>query len=236
MAPGAQKRRFLIAHKRPLKVIGISLAVAALAAPMLVVGLSPGGFSNASFSALRVLGLMAFTLIFLSILTGAMRPEFYMVYNHSRVYRFHIATGALGFCLALAHGVIVLVTKHYVGHPAVWIVGPVALGLLVVTIWAALDKRRLAVIWRAIHQINYLIFVAIFIKAVMIGSDVVTVDITSEIMKSLMILYVVLAAGALAVRMRDYRKMSARRRSRREVDDGKARTEQETDQGLPGPL
>ena len=229
MASAAPKRCFLIAHKRPLKVIGICLAAAALAAPILVVGLSPGGFSNVSFSALRVLALLAFTLIFLSILTGAMRPEFYMVYKPTRVYWFHIATGALGFCLAIAHGVIVLVTRHYVGHSGVWIIGPIALGLLAVTIWAAIDKRRLAHIWRVIHQINYVIFVGIFIKAVMIGSDVVTVDTTSEIMKSLLILYVVIAAGALAVRMRDYGKMSARRRLRKEEDDGKARTEQDTD-------
>jgi hypothetical protein len=210
------RRRFLLAHKKPVKATVLVLTTAALAAPFLVVGLSP----NPLFSALRLTGLLAFTLIFLSIVTGAVRTPMYMVFNPRRAYVFHIATGVLGFFLAVAHGTIILVTKHWQGYKAFWIIGPVALGLLVLTIYAALDKKRLPRIWRRIHQINYLIFVAVFVKAVLIGSDLVTADTTSYVMKTLMILYMVIATAATAYRVMDYEKMAARRRRRR---DGGAR-------------
>jgi hypothetical protein len=202
------RRRFLLAHKKPVKATVLVLTTAALAAPFLVVGLSP----NPLF--------LAFTLIFLSIVTGAVRTPMYMVFNPRRAYVFHIATGVLGFSLAVAHGTIILVTKHWQGYKAFWIIGPVALGLLVLTIYAALDKKRLPRIWRRIHQINYLIFVAVFVKAVLIGSDLVTADTTSYVMKTLMILYMVIATAATAYRVMDYEKMAARRRRRR---DGGAR-------------
>jgi len=210
----APRRKFLLAHKRPVKTVVLLLAAGALAAPLLVVGLSPGGFSNASFSALRLCALYSFTLIFMNIVTGAARLPVYMLFNPRRAYIFHLTTGALGFSLAVAHGAIVVVTRHYAGRNAIWLIGPIALGALAVTIFVALDKKRLRRVWRRIHQINYLIFVAIFIKAMVIGSDIVTHDATSYVMKTLMIIYVVIAAGATAYRVWDYERAAARRRLR----------------------
>ncbi|MHB8895593.1 MAG: hypothetical protein ACYC99_10515 [Candidatus Geothermincolia bacterium] len=226
MAGRSRRQQFLVSHKKPLKAVVIALAAATLAVPLLIVGLSPGGFSNASFSALRLLALYAFTLIFIEIVTGAMRMEFYILFKPARVYRFHVAAGALGFCMALAHGATVIATKHIAGHPAVWVIGPIALGLLAVTAFVALDKRRLPRVWRRIHQVNYLIFVAIFVKAAIIGTDVRTIDATAHVMRAVMVLYVVVAAAATAVRIADYRRMAARsRRPAGEVEDVRTKAE-----------
>jgi len=212
MANTVTGRRFIVSHRAPLRVALLALAAAALAAPILVVGLSPGHFQNVSFSVLRLAALYAFTLIFLNILTGALRVQSYMLFNPRRVYRFHIVTGLAGFALAAAHGFVVVATGHYQNRPLVWVIGPVALALLLVTMAAALDRKRWPGIWRRIHQVNYVIFVAIFVKAILIGSDVVTITPTAQAMKAIMILYVVVAALAAAVRVRDY--LSARVRAR----------------------
>jgi DMSO/TMAO reductase YedYZ heme-binding membrane subunit len=76
----------------------------------------------------------------------------------------------------------------------------------------ALEKNRLVHVWRAVHILNYLIFLAIFIKAMIIGTDVSAAAATAELMKSVMILYVVLAAAATTLRVIDRRKIAARRR------------------------
>jgi len=212
MANTVTGRRFIVSHRAPLRVALLALAAAALAAPILVVGLSPGHFQNVSFSVLRLAALYAFTLIFLNILTGALRVQSYMLFNPRRAHRFHIVTGLAGFTLAAAHGFVVVATGHYRDHPLVWVIGPIALALLLVAIAFALDRKHWPGIWRRIHQVDYVIFAAIFVKAMLIGSDVVTITPTAQAMKAIMILYVVIAALAAAVRVRDY--LSARVRAR----------------------
>ena len=76
--------------------------------------------------------------------------------------------------------------------------------LLIVTVASALEKNRLRHVWRAIRLINYLIFTAVFVKAMIIGQDLSASTATAYAMKSIMILYVVLAAAATLVRVRDY--------------------------------
>jgi DMSO/TMAO reductase YedYZ heme-binding membrane subunit len=119
-----------------------------VALPAVVVAVS-GGAGFWLFTATRLLGLEAFTLIFVNIVTGA-----------------------AGFLMALAHGVIVLAKIYFKGYNAVWVIGPATTALLAVTVFAAMDRKRLPRVWRGVHQINYLIFLAVFIKAVAIGSDV----------------------------------------------------------------
>jgi len=94
--------------------------------------------------------------------------------------------------------------KHFAGHAAVWVIDPIALGLLVLMTYAALDKRRLPLVWRRIHKVNHILFVAIFLKTAIIGTDVRTLDATAHIMRAVMVLYVVIAAAAMGVRVADY--------------------------------
>ena len=125
----------------------------------------------------------------------------YGLFKPIRAYRFHIACGAAGFMLALVHGVIVLSERYFRGFSSLWVIGPVVLGMLAVTVFAALDKKRLPRIWRRIHQINYVLFVAIFIKALLIGTDIKSPLGYAVALKVLFIAYVVVAALATAFRI-----------------------------------
>lgn len=205
-------RPFLAKHRKVLRIVILVLAVCALAAPVIVVGLSPGGFSPAGPAAIRLLGLYAFTLIFFNIMTGALAWRFYMIFNPVREYLFHIVAGTAGFSLAIAHGAVVFSMVFFRGFNKVWIVGPVALGLLALTISTAIEKERFQGLWRKIHVINYAIFVGIFIKAVIIGTDVAAPGTWAGVMEALMIVYVVLAAGATAVRLADLERQEGARR------------------------
>jgi hypothetical protein len=80
-----------------LRALVVALAAAALVLTPLIVGFAPGGFSDARLSVLRLLALYAFTLIFMEIVTGAMRMEFCILFKPMRVYRSHVAAGVLVF-------------------------------------------------------------------------------------------------------------------------------------------
>jgi DMSO/TMAO reductase YedYZ heme-binding membrane subunit len=191
-----------------------------LALPVVLVAVSGTATQAPWFTAMRLLGLEAFTLIFVNIVTGALARRFYRLYKARPFQRFHITCGALGFGMALAHGTIVLVEHHYRGHNAIWVVGPVALAMLAVTIFVALDRKRLPKVWRRIHQINYVIFIAVFIKAIAIGSDLTGSSGYMLALKILFIVYAVVAALATAERVRIYEVEARKKRERASASAG----------------
>ncbi len=184
-----------------MRVILPLVFIAMIAVPLVLV-LVWGGGGPAYGTALRIIALEAFTLMFASIMTGSQTRVMYRLFKPIRAYRFHIACGVAGFMLALAHGVIVLVERYFRGFSSLWVIGPVVLGMLAVTVFAALDKKRLPRIWRRIHQINYVLFVAIFIKALLIGTDIKSPLGYAVALKALFITYVAAAALAMAFRIR----------------------------------
>jgi DMSO/TMAO reductase YedYZ heme-binding membrane subunit len=210
MASDKEVRKYLKDHRRPAAWIVGVLAACMLAVPPIVITMSPGGWSSWVSSLTRVTGLYAFTFIFMNIISGALSPYFYAVFKPRPEYLIHVATGAMGFLLAMAHGLIVITQRYYRGFGAVWVIGPVALVLLALTVWVALDRVRLKSIWRRIHQLNYLIFVAVYVKAVLIGTDFKTAGRTSQTVMVLCSFYVGLAAVALALRFRRSRVQAGR--------------------------
>jgi len=183
-----------------MRVILPLVFIAMMAVPLVLV-LVWGGGGPAYVTTLRIMALEAFTLMFAGIATGSQTRVMYRLFKPKRAYRFHMACGAAGFVLALAHGVIVLSKRYFRGFSSLWVIGPVVLGLLAVTVFAALDKRRLPRIWRRIHQINYALFIAIFIKAISIGTDIKSPLGYAVALKVLFITYVVAAALATASRV-----------------------------------
>jgi hypothetical protein len=207
-----QAIKYVKERRRPAAIILALLAAAMLAVPPIVLSLTPGGWANWISWTTRLFGLYAFTLIFMNIVTGAMAPYFYAIFGAREEYLVHVSTGALGFLFALAHGLIVITQRYYRGFNAAWLIGPVALIMLVINVWVALDRVRLKSIWRVIHQVNYVIFIGVFIKAVLIGSDLKG---TSGAQQALMVIfsaYVAIAALAVIARVRRYRAAAARRR------------------------
>jgi hypothetical protein len=202
------------ASRKALKALLIAVFIIMLALPPILLAVSGTATQAPWFTALRILALEAFTLIFVNIFTGALARHFYGLFEPRPFQRFHIACGVLGFLMALAHGVIVIVQHHYRGHNAIWVVGPVALGLLAVTIFVALDRTRLPGVWRRIHQVNYVIFAAVFIKAMVTGSDLTSSGGYVTAMKALFVLYALIATLATVERIRIYGIDARRKRER----------------------
>ena len=168
-----------------------------VAIPVVAVSLSGAATADALWTALRLLGLEAFTLVFANIVIGAYRPLFNRVLKPRSVHRLHVTTGAAGFSLAVVHAIMLLVfgLAGY-SRAFVW-VGPAVLAVLVVTITTALARGRLRHSWRWIHRLNYLVFAAVLIHSFALGHDFAT----ERPLKIWFLVCAAFVAGGLAYRM-----------------------------------
>ncbi len=182
--------------KRVLQGFVLALAAVTLVLPTL---LAPVNFIKTS-------AMLAYALIFQNIMTGSAGLPFYRLYNARYVSRYHIVTGIAGFLLALVHGVLILLDRTMASYNKVWIVGPVALVLLAVTIAAALLRKRYKKAWRRVHQVNYLIFAGLTVKALVIGSA------TRSTPALMAVIYAYTALAALGLCYRLYRYSASRRK------------------------
>ena len=205
-------QKFLLTNKKPVKGVLLVLLAGALVAPFLLVRYS--AVQDGWTTTMRTAGILAYTLIFFNLVTGPISRWFYLLFKPHRVQLFHIATGVIGFSLAVLHGVIVFVLAHYRDHPAWWLIGPIALGLLAVTMAVAFERKRLPHLWRRIHQLNYLIFAAVFVKAVLIGSTLSSGSATGIATTVVMSLEMAIVVFATAMRIKDYTALRARRKAR----------------------
>jgi len=154
-----------------LQALAIVVALALLAIPVIVVATSGSFGVSATYTSLRILALMAFTLIFISIVTGSFRPFFNRIFKPVSAQQIHVAMALAGFALALSHGSLVLVFGLAGYNAFIVSIGPTVLALLVLTMLIAFYRRRLKNSWRWIHRINYLIFGAVFAHGMMLGFD-----------------------------------------------------------------
>jgi DMSO/TMAO reductase YedYZ heme-binding membrane subunit len=203
-------QEYVRAHKKPIGIALEVLAVAALLAPPLIVVLFPVKMQDTWTAIMRVSGFLAFTLIFMNLLTGPLSKWFYMVFNPKRVQKFHIATGASGFALAVMHGAIVFTMHHYRDHPATWLIGPIALGLMIVTASVAANRKKLPQLWRTIHQLNYLIFAGIYIKAMLIGTNITTNNAAGYALRAILSAEMLVVLIATVIRIATRVKVPAR--------------------------
>ncbi|MBN1632061.1 MAG: hypothetical protein JW990_20080 [Thermoleophilia bacterium] len=154
-----------------LGVMALSLGVIAI--PPLAVCLSGNTSADALWTALRLVALEAFSLIFCNIVTGAFRPLLNRVFRGRAVQSCHTFTGATGFGLAIAHGIMVVIFGISGYRVAPLWMGPAILAVLAVVIATAIARRRLRRAWRWIHRLNYVIFAAILAHAMMLGNDLI---------------------------------------------------------------
>ena len=202
--------KFLKAHRNAARATVLLLGAGFVAAPFIIVAAS-GVQQDTVTYAMRLGGLLAFTLIFMNLVTGPMSRWFYQLFKPRRVYLFHVSTGATGFALGVMHGTIVFALAHYRDHPAVWLIGPIALGLMAVTLGAAMSRKRLPQLWQRIHQLNYVIFAAIYVKAMWIGSNVTSPTAAGNAMKALLSLELLVVALATYARIRSRVRAPAKR-------------------------
>jgi DMSO/TMAO reductase YedYZ heme-binding membrane subunit len=180
-----------------LQIKAIALSLVILAIPPVVVFTSGTATADATWTALRIAALLAFSLIFLNIVTGSFRPVFNRIFKARTVQRVHVATGLAGFSLALAHGILVAIYGLTGYKTSAVAIGPTVLVLLFITILTAITRRRIKQMWRWIHRLNYLIFAAVFVHALILGYD-----LKNEVfIKIVFIIYAVVVAAGLIFRL-----------------------------------
>jgi DMSO/TMAO reductase YedYZ heme-binding membrane subunit len=166
-----QKQPFRGPIRRLLQSATFVVAVGLLAIPPIAVALSGSASADALWTTLRIAALEAFTIIFVNIVTGSFRPFFNRLAKPRLVQRIHTVTGIVGFSVAVAHGLCALAFGTTGYRPgAIWI-GPVALVILAVVIDTAILRTRFRRSWRWIHRLNYLIFVAVLVHGLALGTD-----------------------------------------------------------------
>ncbi len=180
-----------------LQLTAAILTLGALAIPPVLVAFSGTASLDATWTALRIAALEAFTLIFLNIVTGAFRPFFNRVFKAKTVQRVHVATGLAGFSLALAHGVTALVYGITGYKTGVVYIGPVVLVVLTTAIITALTRRRMKSSWRWIHRLNYLVFAAVLVHGLVLGYDLAN----EVLLKVMFIFYAAVVAAGLVYRV-----------------------------------
>ena len=148
-------------------LVGLGL----LAIPILAVSMYGAASRDYLWTALRLAALEGFTLIFASIALSAFRPLLVRTINPRSLHRLHVNTGAVGFFLAVAHAIMLLVVGLSGYARAFLWLGVVVLIVLVMAMATAVSRRRLQRTWRWIHRLNYLVFAAVLVHGFRLGSD-----------------------------------------------------------------
>jgi predicted ferric reductase len=154
--------------RRVVQSLLIALALGTLVIPPLVVATSGTATFSATWTALRILALYALTVLFLNIMTGSFRPMLVKVFKPKLLFKLHNTTGLVGFSLAVAHMILVIVEGLW---PGLLKLGPLTLSILTVTTTAVLLRRYLKREWRMIHRLNYAVFIVALFHAFQLGSD-----------------------------------------------------------------
>ena len=191
-----------------------ALAVLLLAVPFIAMGLDGFDRPPASLITLRTLALVAFTLLFIDVVVGAFRPLFTRVYKARPLQRAHAVIGGSAFVLALGHGILML-NLGITGYPWQVKIGLVVLALLFVVIATALNRKRLRLVWRWIHRLNYVLFGLIIGHAFALGYNLAT----QPFMKVIFLVYAAVAAIGFGYRLVPARRGGRRRPGPRELTD-----------------
>ena len=171
----------------------VSLSLAALAVPAIVVATSGTAAISATYTALRILALYAVTVVFLNIMTGSFRPLLIKVFKAKTLFKLHNTTGVVGFCLALTHAILVITYGLWPGFSQL---GPVALYILAATTLTVLLRKFLKKSWRWIHRLNYVVFLFALIHAFQLGSDL----FDGVFLEALLLVYAALVAAGFVYR------------------------------------
>ncbi|MCX6704836.1 MAG: hypothetical protein NT162_00660 [Candidatus Woesebacteria bacterium] len=140
----------------------------------------------------RIIGLIAFTLLFVQIILGAFMDKL-MKRLGAWIFKFHLFEGALIYSLALLHGILFMVFNYYIGagwNPYLvfinvcllcktpvdyyYTLGRVSFWLLTVAVLATKFRTAtpwLKANWRKLHVINYAVFLIVGAHGFLIVTD-----------------------------------------------------------------
>lgn len=146
----------------------VLLALGTLAAPPAAVAASGSAGVDATWTALRILGLYALTALFLNVITGSFRPLLISVFKARLLFKLHNSTGLVGFSMAVTHMVLVIAFGIWPGFRKL---GPVTLYAFTATTVAILLRKYMKKWWRTVHRLNYAVFVVALVHAFQVGTD-----------------------------------------------------------------
>ncbi len=164
--------------RRWLAVGAVLLSLVVIGLAFAIIGGSVGEVFEEPEETLEILSrlaaLLAVSFILLDMLTGSFRPLLTRRFKPARLQSVHTAFGLTGFSLALAHFLLLLPSlggEWEELNQAFFLLGPVALGLVGVTILTALKPTWWRNSWRKLHLLNYLVFTIAVIHGLAIGED-----------------------------------------------------------------
>jgi hypothetical protein len=148
---------------------------------------------------LRFCALMGLSLLFLQIVTGGLRPILRRLFRPAAVQSFHGAVGVAGLAFIVCHLVLLIpsIGEHWAGlSHGFFVLGPIALAVLLTTIGTALVVRRThPLLFSRLHVLNYLVFIVAVAHATAIGTQGSTPG-----GRALLYVYLLVALSALAYR------------------------------------
>jgi hypothetical protein len=140
----------------------------------------------------RIIGLTAFTLLFVQLILGAFMDKLTKRLG-GWIFKFHVFEGGLVYTLALAHALFLILLNHYVGIgwdpyrvfinacllcqtplEYYYTLGMLSFWLLTVAVFAGLFRKAnpwLKANWRKLHVINYAVFLIVGAHGFLIGQD-----------------------------------------------------------------
>lgn len=170
--------------------------------PLTIFKITPISITFATYSTIsnviqRILGLTAFTLLFIQIVLGALMP-FWRKTLGDWIFGFHIIEGILIYILILLHPLFFAFFNHFVGLKGTdpfylftdvcvlcssrleyfVTLGRVSFWLITIAVIAGLFRAStpfLRANWRKFHILNYVVFILIGIHSIVLGTDVGTI-------------------------------------------------------------
>ncbi|OGD86637.1 hypothetical protein A2Z23_02865, partial [Candidatus Curtissbacteria bacterium RBG_16_39_7] len=131
----------------------------------------------------RFFALFALSAFCFQIFLGAFMPELTRAFKFN-TYLFHLWIGRLVYGVILIHIFLIFLSRRLYFPPNLLpnerfsiILATFAFIFLSLAISAALLRQKFGSVWQKIHWLNYLAFVLIFIKSIMIGSDIILFQI-----------------------------------------------------------
>ncbi len=140
----------------------------------------------------RILGLLAFTMIFVQVILGSFM-QMWTERLGGWIFKFHIIEGLTVYILILLHPTMFVFLNYLAGHgfdpfyvftnicflcnPKIeyfYTLGRVSFWLLNVTVFAALFRTStpfMRLHWRKFHVLNYLVFLLVGLHGFFVGTD-----------------------------------------------------------------
>lgn len=181
----------------------------------------PGGFGfftdpnvygqDIVYAVLRLTALLAFSLLFIGIITQTFKKFWWRFFKPARLQKFHEWSGRVAFTLAISHPILLAAAGFFsaskvfipqilseYAYERTMALGTLGLYALIISVGAAVLRKRLARLWRGLHMMNYLVFYLILLHGLRLGSE-----LQSGMLRYVWLVYALIVIVGQAYRVRE---------------------------------